>query len=256
MKVDEAAAKGLIKKFTEFVHERGRYKSFKDDYWDFAGAQEEHVLKFLGTPRIREGMEKNYWKPAVEKAGSYRSESQPIKTPSGEPLRLYRKMAAREAAKFLGAKPEAGIKSSMKHNEDPAYHKYFTSSLTHTANFNNANSADQENERILEFTIPADAYWRFFKTYGAPNQKAGVIGDPKSAVVNQEGHRVGAGVNFKTKEQVDEVYQDKTHHNIGIGHGNVADFAKIATGIREVDPSEVESAVKKARAAMVAALTQ
>ncbi|MET8545917.1 hypothetical protein ABZW03_35575 [Kitasatospora sp. NPDC004799] len=172
-----------------------------------------------------------------------------------EPIRLYRKMSAQEAAVFTGAGTIRNrLTTAMNYNQSDQYRKYFTTSLSHTSVFNNANSSAPENERVLEFTLNQRDYWAFLERRGTPNQQPGAFDTPNTAVVNQERLRAGTGANFRTADQVAQVYQDQTHHNVGISHGNVEEFARMATGIREVAPEEVESAVTAARAAMMAAL--
>lgn len=97
--------------------------------------------------------------------------------------------------------------------------------------------------------MPWRSYWDFHQKYGRPNQQKGVFREKTSATVHQEQLIKGNRANFKTDEQVKQVYDNATHHNIGIGHGNQAAFRSKITGVREVAPQELTQAVA-ARAAM------
>ncbi|MEU6162550.1 hypothetical protein ABZ836_30335, partial [Streptomyces sp. NPDC047130] len=163
------------------------------------------------------------------------------------PLRLYRKMATAEARVFLGARTaQAGFKAAMAHNDSRQYRKFFTTSLSHTDAFTNDNAAS-DDETVVEFTVPEDGYWRFVRAHGVPNQQTGAYQIPDSALLHQELLRTGAAANFRSPQDVDAVLTGRTHHNIGIGHGNQNEFARLVTGMREVTPQEVDQAVRDAR---------
>ncbi len=247
------ATAAFRKEFTEFIYGKDSL-SFDEAYWAFVDNQVIYTSDVTGNATFQEKVKTLVWQKAQDKVNDYRKEAQPMNIPDGEPVRLYRKMSAREAEIFLKAKsPKAGITKSMEYG-DKQYRKYLTTSLVHTASFNNEDSADRDNEAVLEFRIPAKDYWAFFAKYAKPNQLTGVFNQADSAVVNQEGHRVGDQVNFRKQEQVDEVLLKKTHHNVGIGGGNVAEFARMTTAIEEIDKSRLDQAVADSKAAMTASL--
>ncbi len=71
-----------------------------------------------------------------------------------EPMRLYRKMAEAEAEVFLNARDaKAGLADAMAYNRSDEYRKFFTTSLSHTSVFENANAAS-DSEAVVEFTLP------------------------------------------------------------------------------------------------------
>lgn len=154
------------------------------------------------------------------------SNEPPIPTPT-VPTRddgniiLYRKMWKGEADIIM----KSGVKAAMTGSD--SYKKYFTTDKSHTDHFRNANSADADNEQIIEFTLPWDEYWNFVEKYGTPNQKKGALDKKESAILNQEQIVKGAGANFRTIEQVDDVLKEKQHHNIGVGQDSAADFDKL-----------------------------
>ncbi|MGW0608020.1 hypothetical protein ACWD3O_29420, partial [Streptomyces sp. NPDC002640] len=82
----------------------------------------------------------------------------PITRGSGEPMRLYRKMSRGEAEQMLAGPAVSGIGAAMAYNRSDQYRKYFTSSLSHTSVFSNANAAS-DDEVVVEFTLPWDGYW-------------------------------------------------------------------------------------------------
>ncbi|MGC9498463.1 hypothetical protein [Streptomyces sp. WG7] len=253
-KKNSTATRAFAKGFANFVYSHDNL-SFDEAYWEFTEIQKIYTHDVFGDAGFQKNVKDQIWERTQKKINDYKKEARPMNIPEGDPVRLYRKMSALEAEVFLKPKSaKAGIVDSMKARESKQYRKYFTTSLVHTAKFSNENAADADNEKVLEFTIPAADYWNFFQKYAQPNQKAGAFDRADSAVVNQEGLRVGPEVNFLDDNRVKEVLQKKTHHNIGIGGGNVADFAKIATRVAEVEPSRVESAIAASRASMAATL--
>ncbi|MFD4843780.1 hypothetical protein ACFWP1_10785, partial [Streptomyces sp. NPDC058425] len=173
--------------------------------------------------------------------------ARPITHRTGDPMRLYRKMSVLEAREFEGRTAAAGLRAAMAYNQSGQYRKFFTTSLSHTSVFSNANAAS-DDEVVVEFTLPWRDYWRFVTTYGEPNQASGAYQIPTSALVHQERLRTGAAANFHTQADVDEVIDGHTHHNIGIGHGNAREFGRMLGGVRLVDPDEVSQAVLDAEA--------
>ncbi|WP_405537424.1 hypothetical protein OG787_31905 [Streptomyces sp. NBC_00075] len=166
-----------------------------------------------------------------------------------EPMRLYRKMAEAESDAFVNAKDaKTGVADAMAYNRSDEYRKFFTTSLSHTSVFENANAAS-DSEKVVEFTLPWDGYWNFVGNYGTPNQQDGAYRVRDSALVHQEQLRAGAAANFRTKEDVDAVITELTHHNVGIGHGNRKQFAALITEMRVVSADEVTQAAEDAREA-------
>lgn len=145
----------------------------------------------------------------------------PAVSPSGESeneIILYRRMWKGEADTVMSK----GVQAAMGPNDN--YKKYFTTDITHTESFQNANSVDPDNEVIICFTLDWTGYWDFVARYGSPNQKRGALNDKGTAIMNQERIVKGAGANFRVDEQVKNVITKKEHHNIGIGQGNAAEF--------------------------------
>ncbi|MFE7594015.1 hypothetical protein ACFU6K_31880 [Kitasatospora sp. NPDC057512] len=254
-KVDEASFAEFTCQFANFVHKAGTYDNFEGVFWEFKDEQDIYNDAVYNKPRFQQEVRTRIWDEALEDANAYRTSAKEMGIATDAPIRLYRKMSAQEAAVFTGAGTiRSRLTTAMNHNSSDQYRKYFTTSLSHTSVFSNANSSDPDDERVLEFTLKQDDYWAFLQRRGTPNQLPGAFNTPNSAVVNQEQLRAGPNANFRTAAQVDEVYQKQTHHNVGIGHGNVAEFARMATSIREVAPEEVPAAVAAARATMLAAL--
>jgi hypothetical protein len=168
----------------------------------------------------------------------------PVQTPTvnnqGGYIYLYRKMHKLEAERFMANKGNKPTEKTMAHNTGSNYKKYFTTSLSHTKEFANANSTDSDNEVVLEFKIKWNDYWQYAQNFGAPNQKTGVFDDDKAAAMNQERIVKGATANFRFPEQVSNVIANKEHHNLAVAHGNVVEFDKIVESIREVAPSEIK----------------
>ncbi|MFD4688776.1 hypothetical protein, partial [Streptomyces sp. NPDC058461] len=134
---------------------------------------------------------------------------------------------------------------AMAYNQSAEYRKFFTTSLSHTSVFSNANAASDE-EVVVEFTLAWDPYWDFVGRFGTPNQQAGAYQVRDSALVHQERLRTGPAANFRTAQDVEAVHTGHTHHNIGIGHGNARDFGRLVTATRQVGAQEVEQAARTA----------
>ncbi|MCP3770681.1 hypothetical protein NLY10_29065 [Streptomyces sp. MAR25Y5] len=231
--------------YAEFFETDGSAADFGSGYYVFAYGQDLLVGTLAAHDSMREQM-----RPFHDRLVRIREEQAASPTPidrrDGEPMRLYRKMSAAEAAQFLGARdPRAAFTAAMAYNRSVEYRKFFTTSLSHTSVFSNANAAS-DDERVLEFTLPWDGYWNFIGSHGTPNQQAGAYQIRDSALVHQERLRTGAAANFRTEQDVAGVLTAHTHHNVGIGHGNQKEFARLVTGVREVTPQEVERAARDA----------
>ncbi|MFF0171288.1 hypothetical protein ACFYSB_36895, partial [Streptomyces prasinus] len=231
--------------YAEFFETDGSAADFGSGYYVFAYGQDLLVGTLAAHDSMREQM-----RPFHDRLVRVREEQAASPTPidrrDGEPMRLYRKMSAAEAAQFLGARdPRAAFTAAMAYNRSVEYRKFFTTSLSHTSVFSNANAAS-DDERVLEFTLPWDGYWNFIGSHGTPNQQAGAYQIRDSALVHQERLRTGAAANFRTEQDVAGVLTAHTHHNVGIGHGNQKEFARLVTGVREVTPQEVERAARDA----------
>ncbi|MGW0607416.1 hypothetical protein ACWD3O_26280, partial [Streptomyces sp. NPDC002640] len=231
--------------YAEFFETDGSAADFDSGYYVFAYSQDLVVDTLAAHDSMREQM-----RPFHDRLVRIREEQSASPTPidrqAGAPMRLYRKMSAAEAAQFLGARdPRAAITAAMAYNRSVEYRKFFTTSLSHTSVFSNANAAS-DDERVLEFTLPWDGYWNFIGDHGTPNQQAGAYQIRDSALVHQERLRTGAAANFRTERDVADVLAAHTHHNVGIGHGNEKEFGRLVTGVREVTPQEVERAARDA----------
>ncbi|MFF8616907.1 DUF4157 domain-containing protein [Streptomyces sp. NPDC015350] len=238
--------------FVDFFYASDRYEVFNDLYYQYL--DKEGVPEAASKEEVKDRLE-GIWGSLQSSRNTYETNAQPMGDPTDR-IRLYRKMSEAEANQITGARtPGAGINDAMNYNASDQHRKWFTTSLTHTDSFTNENAQNAGDEKVLEFTMSWRDYWAFYTKFGTPSQQTGAFDKRDSAVVHQERLRKGERANFKLKEQVDDVYREKTHHNIGIGHGNKADFIKMVTGIREVAPEEVSAAVAAARAVMKAALT-
>ncbi|MET8577241.1 hypothetical protein ABZW39_20860, partial [Streptomyces sp. NPDC005012] len=231
--------------YAEFFETDGSAADFDSGYYVFAYSQDLVVGTVAAHDSMREQM-----RPFHDRLVRIREEQAASPTPidrrAGAPMRLYRKMSAAEAAQFLDARdPRAAFTAAMAYNRSDEYRKFFTTSLSHTSVFSNANAAS-DDERVLEFTLPWDGYWNFVGSHGTPNQRTGAYQIRDSALVHQERLRTGAAANFRTDEDVAGVLAAHTHHNVGIGHGNQNEFARLVTGMREVTPQEVEQAADDA----------
>ncbi|KEO81534.1 hypothetical protein EL26_20255 [Tumebacillus flagellatus] len=149
-------------------------------------------------------------------------------------LKLYRKMHKDEAKSIL----DKGLPKAMQFNTSDSYKKYFTTSLTHTQEFENANSTDASEEVVMEFVVDWDSYWLYVQKFAKPNQQTGVMDDRKNSIMNQERLVKGSGANFTKQSQVEEVLANKEHHNIGVGHDNVDVFNSFILSARVMKESE------------------
>ncbi len=231
--------------YAEFFETDDSAADFDSGYYVFVYGQDLLVDTLAAHDSMREQM-----RPFHDRLVRIREEQAASPTPidrrDGAPMRLYRKMSAAEAAQFLGARdPRAAFTAAMAYNRSVEYRKFFTTSLSHTSVFSNANAAS-DDERVLEFTLPWDGYWNFIGSHGTPNQQAGAYQRRESALLHQERLRTGAAANFRTERDVADVLTAHTHHNVGIGHGNEKEFARLVTGVREVTPQEVERAARDA----------
>ncbi len=231
--------------YAEFFETDGSAADFDSGYYVFAYDQDLLVDTLATHDSMREQM-----RPFHDRLVRIREEQAASPTPidrqAPAPMRLYRKMSAAEAAQFLGARdPRAGFSAAMAYNRSVEYRKFFTTSLSHTSVFSNANAAS-DDEVVVEFTLPWDGYWNFIGSHGTPNQQTGAYQIRDSALVHQERLRTGPAANFRSERDVADVLAARTHHNVGIGHGNEKEFARLVTGMREVTPQEVEQAARDA----------
>ncbi|MET9442317.1 hypothetical protein [Streptomyces sp. NPDC006610] len=234
--------------YAEFFETDEAAADFTSGYYVFAYAQDVVVAGLATHDTMRDRM-RQFHDDLVRIRDEQRAAPTPIAHEPGQPLRLYRKMSDQEAAQFLSARdPRAAFTAAMAYNRSDEYRKFFTTSLSHTSVFSNANAASDQ-EKVLEFTLPWDAYWGFVEAYGTPNQQEGAYRVRNSALIHQERLRTGAAANFRSPQDVTDVRTAHTHHNIGIGHGNQKELARLVTAIAEVDAATVEQAARDAVAA-------
>ncbi|WP_166028661.1 hypothetical protein, partial [Streptomyces chilikensis] len=219
-------------------------QDFASVFYAFVDEQDVIAPEVARHPGLRPQMARFHEELMVLRA-QRAAEATPIARESGEPMRLYRKMSRGEAEQMLAGPAVSGIGAAMAYNRSDQYRKYFTSSLSHTSVFSNANAAS-DDEVVVEFTLPWDGYWAFVARYGTPNQQPGAYQVRDSALVHQERLRTGAAANFHDPQDVTDVVAGRTHHNIGIGHGNAKAFAKLVTGRRVVPAGEVDAAAQAA----------
>ncbi|KUO09356.1 scabin-related ADP-ribosyltransferase [Streptomyces sp. DSM 15324] len=235
--------------YTEYLDHfdsQERHDNFNNAYFDFLAGQQTLDPVVASHEKVTKQLEILHGKLA-ELSGRHSSAATPIPHTGDQPIRLYRKMSPAEAAQILGAdSTAAGMTAAMNHNRSDEYRKYFTTSLSHTSVFTNEN-ASSDSDVVLEFEIPWKDYWRFVQRFGTPNQLAGAYGIATSALVHQERLRTGPAANFRTQRDVDLVREQATHHNIGIGHGNLREFnAMLRNTVRVVPAAEVETAARQA----------
>ncbi|WP_330113837.1 hypothetical protein [Streptomyces sp. MUM 178J] len=233
--------------YAEFFETDDSAADFASGYYVFAYAQDVVAPK-LATHASMLNQMRAFHDQLIRIRDERAAAATPIVRQAGESMRLYRKMSAAEAAQILGKGPAAGLGAAMAYNQSAEYRKFFTTSLSHTSVFSNANAAS-DDEVVVEFALPWDGYWGFVGRFGTPNQQTGAYQVRDSALVHQERLRTGAAANFRTREDVDAVVTDRTHHNIGIGHGNVRDFGRLVTATRQVPAQEVDQAARDAVAA-------
>ncbi|WP_320773325.1 hypothetical protein [Streptomyces sp. CRN 30] len=239
--------------YAEFFDTDDSAADFTGGYYVFAYGQDVVVAALAAHDSMRDRM-RSFHDQLVRIREEQRAAPTPIAHRAGEPVRLYRKMSDPEARQFLTARDaRSAFTAAMAHNRSDQYRKFFTTSLSHTSVFSNANAAS-DSEKVLEFTLPWDGYWGFVGAHGTPNQQPGAYQVRDSALVHQERLRTGAAANFRTGQDVADVLAAHTHHNIGIGHGNEKEFARLVTGMREVTPQEVERAARAAETAARQAL--
>ncbi|MBL0389230.1 hypothetical protein JJB07_21795 [Tumebacillus sp. ITR2] len=203
------------------------YRQALEDLWS--------QLEYL-EPDVDEAEAGTYAPP--EPVDQIDPEKSPAVNNNKPTLKLYRKMHASEAQSIK----QNGLPKAMTFNTSDSYKKYFTTSLSHTQEFQNANSTDASNEVVMEFVVDWDSYWKYVSDFAKPNQKTGVMSDRNSAIMNQERLVKGPRANFLVQDQVDQVHSAKEHHNIGVGQGNVADFNKFIISQRVMDVSEWQTA--------------
>ncbi|MFC4508395.1 hypothetical protein [Streptomyces vulcanius] len=246
----EEKAAAVRRAYADFFYARPGSPKFESAYYEFLDTQEL-------TPRARQAATKDralesmrIFHAQLEKiASDHATEATPIPHTPGEPVRIYRKMAIEEAKVIRGERTAtAGLKKALKYNDSKQYRKFFTTSLSHTNVFSNANAASS-SEVVVAFTLPWDGYWKFVRQYGTPNQKSGAYEIPHSALIHQERLRTGSAANFREQADVEAVVAGQTHHNIGIGQGNVGDFGRMVTDMTVVPPQEVARADQEAREA-------
>ncbi|MGW0574686.1 WXG100-like domain-containing protein [Streptomyces sp. NPDC002920] len=246
----EEKAAAVRRAYADFFYARPGSPKFESAYYEFLDTQEL-------TPRARQAATKDralesmrIFHAQLEKiASDHATEATPIPHTPGEPVRIYRKMTIEEAKVIRGERTAtAGLKKALKYNDSKQYRKFFTTSLSHTNVFSNANAASS-SEVVVAFTLPWDGYWKFVRQYGTPNQKSGAYEIPHSALIHQERLRTGSAANFREQADVEAVVAGQTHHNIGIGQGNVGDFGRMVTDMTEVPPQEVARADQEAQEA-------
>ncbi|MEU9581728.1 hypothetical protein AB0D95_31455, partial [Streptomyces chilikensis] len=246
------AMEAYYRAYAEFFDTDDAAVDFASGYYVFADSQTVFTDRIALHDALRDQLG-TFHAELVRIRDAQAAAPTPMTAGPDAPLRLYRKMATAEARVFLGARtPQAGFRAAMAHNDSRQYRKFFTTSLSHTSAFTNDNAAS-DDETVVEFTLPQDGYWRFVRAHGVPNQQTGAYQIADSALLHQELLRTGAAANFRSPQDVDAVLTGRTHHNIGIGHGNENEFARLVTGMREVGPAEVARAVQEARAAARAA---
>ncbi|MEW2113724.1 hypothetical protein AB0945_00735 [Streptomyces sp. NPDC005474] len=246
-KITAAAMEAHYNEYLDHFDTQSEHGNFNNAYYAFAAEQETLDPVLASDVKVKQQIEILHGKLA-ELSDRHSSAATPIPHAANQPIRLYRKMSPAEAAQIRGANSTAaGMTAAMNYNRSDEYRKYFTTSLSHTSAFTNEN-ASSDSDVVLEFEIPWKDYWRFVQKYGTPNQASGAYGIATSALVHQERLRTGPAANFQTQRDVDAVREQTTHHNIGIGHGNLPAFkAMLGNNVREVPPAEVEAAAQQAR---------
>ena len=239
------AMEAYFRAYTDFFESDDAAADFNSGYYVFADSQSVLTDRLAMHESLANRM-RAFHGELVRIRDEQATRPTVIAHAAGEPARLYRKMSAEEAAQILDARtPAAGITAAMAYNRSDEYRKFFTTSLSHTHVFSNANAAS-DSEVVVEFTLPWNSYWTFAGEFGTPNQQTGAYQIRDSALIHQERLRTGAGANFRSAQDVDTVVTERTHHNIGIGHGNARDFASLITARRQVPPAEVTQAAADA----------
>ncbi|WP_327694988.1 hypothetical protein [Streptomyces sp. NBC_00459] len=241
------AMEAYFRAYTDFFESDDAAADFNSGYYVFADSQSVLTDRLAMHESLANRM-RAFHDELVRIRDEQATRPTVIARTGGEPAKLYRKMSAEEAAQILDARtPAAGITAAMAYNRSDEYRKFFTTSLSHTHVFSNANAASgSDSEVVLEFTLPWNSYWAFAGQFGTPNQQAGAYQIRDSALIHQERLRTGPGANFRSAQDVDAVVTDRTHHNIGIGHGNAREFASLVTARRQVPPAEVAQAAADA----------
>ncbi len=239
------AMEDYFRAYTDFFETDDAATDFNSGYYVFADGQNVLTTKLAMHESLAARM-RAFHDELVRIRDEQAARPTVIPRTGSEPAKLYRKMSTEEAAQILDARnAAAGITAAMAYNRSDEYRKFFTTSLSHTSVFSNANAAS-ETEVVVEFTLPWNNYWAFAGRFGTPNQQTGAYQIRDSALIHQERLRTGAGANFRSTQDVDTVMADRTHHNIGIGHGNAREFASLVTARRQVPPGEVAQAATDA----------
>ncbi|NEA68939.1 hypothetical protein [Streptomyces sp. SID12488] len=246
-KITADAMEAHYNEYLDHFDTQNEHGNFNNAYYAFAADQETLDPVLASNVKVKQQVETLHRKLA-ELSDRHSSTATPIPHAGNQPIRLYRKMSPVEAAQIRGANSTAaGMTAAMNYNRSDEYRKYFTTSLSHTSSFTNEN-ASSDADVVLEFEIPWNDYWRFVQKHGKPNQASGAYDIATSALVHQERLRTGPAANFQTQQDVDTVREEKTHHNIGIGHGNLRAFnAMLGNNVREVPAAEVEAVARQAR---------
>ena len=171
------AMEDYFRAYTDFFETDDAATDFNSGYYVFADGQNVLTAKLAMHDSLASRM-RAFHDELVRIRDEQATRPTVIPRTGSEPAKLYRKMSTEEAAQILDARnAAAGITAAMAYNRSDEYRKFFTTSLSHTNVFSNANAAS-DTEVVVEFTLPWNNYWAFAGRFGTPNQRARGMPDP------------------------------------------------------------------------------